>query len=636
MLVLEEARNGELTIFFGYCAGVGKTFSMLNTAHQKSVEGVDVVIGYIESHNRPDTQNLIYGLEKIPTKEVLYKGHHFSEFDLDKALDRHPQLILVDELAHTNAPTSRHKKRYSDIEELLRAGIDVYTTVNVQHIESLHDVVESITKVKVNERIPDYIFNDADDVKLIDVDINDLIERLKQGKIYSKTQAKRALENFFIKDNLIALREISLRKCADRINLYAKDENKQFLKEKILVCLGTSPTNQKVIRTASKMAQAFHGEFTALYVENSDSQELDLKAFQQLEKNISLAKELQANIVSTYGDDIAYQISQYAKTAGVSKLVLGRSYQKKSIFNKPTIVDKLTKLSPNLDIYIIPDNNSGKQNLNSVKYQYQNFFRFSTRDSCISIITLLIITILAYFAQIAGFDITTIILLYVLSSCIIGSLTLLPIYSFIIPFINVCLINYLFFDPKYSLELISSEYVMVLIVMIVVSFIINVLNFKLKKEKNSASLRAYSMEVLLETSQKLQQAKTYNDVMKETCVQLNKWLKRIIIFYPINRKMLDKPYICNPNNLLDDSNIFLTEKERTVAKWVYLNNKNAGPTTSTLQEAKALYLSIRRNDKIYGVIGIDMISNKTLSQYEKNLIKTILNEVSLAMDSLER
>lgn len=636
MLVLEEARNGELTIFFGYCAGVGKTFSMLNTAQQKSVEGVDVVIGYIESHDRPDTQNLTYGLEKIPTKEVLYKGHHFSEFDLDKALDRHPQLILVDELAHTNAPTSRHKKRYSDIEELLRAGIDVYTTVNVQHIESLHDVVESITKVKVNERIPDYIFNDADDVKLIDVDINDLIERLKQGKIYSKTQAKRALENFFIKDNLIALREISLRKCADRINLYAKDENKQFLKEKILVCLGTSPTNQKVIRTASKMAQAFHGEFTALYVENSDSQELDLKAFQQLEKNISLAKELQANIVSTYGDDIAYKISQYAKTAGVSKLVLGRSYQKKSIFNKPTIVDKLTKLSPNLDIYIIPDNNSSKQNLNSVKYQYQNFFRFSTRDSCISIITLLIITILAYFAQIAGFDITTIILLYVLSSCIIGSLTLLPIYSFIIPFINVCLINYLFFDPKYSLELISSEYVMVLIVMIVVSFIINVLNFKLKKEKNSASLRAYSMEVLLETSQKLQQAKTYNDVMKETCVQLNKWLKRIIIFYPINRKMLDKPYIYNPNNLLDDSNIFLTEKERTVAKWVYLNNKNAGPTTSTLQEAKALYLSIRRNDKIYGVIGIDMISNKTLSQYEKNLIKTILNEVSLAMDSLER
>ncbi len=636
MLVLEEARNGKLTIFFGYCAGVGKTFSMLNTAHQKSVEGVDVVIGYIESHDRPDTQSLTYGLEKIPTKEVLYKGHHFSEFDLDKALDRHPQLILVDELAHTNAPTSRHKKRYSDIEELLRAGIDVYTTVNVQHIESLHDVVESITKVKVNERIPDYIFNDADDVRLIDIDINDLIERLKQGKIYSKTQAKRALENFFIKDNLIALREISLRKCADRINLYAKDENKQFLKEKILVCLGTSPTNQKVIRTASKMAQAFHGEFTALYVENSDSQELDSKAFQQLKKNISLAKELQANIVSTYGDDIAYQISQYAKTAGVSKLVLGRSYQKKSIFNKPTIVDKLTKLSPNLDIYIIPDNNSSKQNLNSLKYQYQNSLKFSTRDSCISISTLLIITILAYLAQIAGFDITTIILLYVLSSCIIGSLTLLSIYSFVIPFINVCLINYLFIDPKYSLEIISSEYVVVLIVMIVVSFIINVLNFKLKKEKNSASLRAYSMEVLLETSQKLQQAKTYNDIMKETCVQLNKWLKRIIIFYPVNRKMLDKPYIYNPNNLLDDSNIFLTEKERTVAKWVYINNKNAGPTTSTLQEAKALYLSIRRNDKIYGVIGIDMISNKTLSQYEKNLIKTILNEVSLAMDSLER
>lgn len=628
---MEEVRKGKLTIFFGYCAGVGKTFSMLNTAQQKSVEGVDVVIGYIENHDRPDTQNLTYGLEKIPTKEVIYKGHHFFEFDLDQALERHPQLILVDELAHTNAPTSRHKKRYSDIEELLRAGIDVYTTVNVQHIESLHDVVESITKVKVNERIPDYIFNDADDVKLIDVDINDLIDRLKQGKIYNKIQARRALENFFIKDNLIALREIAMRKCADRINLYAKDENRQFLKENILVCLGTSPTNQKVIRTASKMAQAFHGEFTALYV---DSKELDYKALEQLKKNISLAKELQANIVSTYGDDIAYQISQYAKTAGVSKLVLGRSYQKKSILYKPTIVDKLTKLSPNLDIYIIPDNNSSRQNFN--KYQYKSSFRFSTRDTCISMVTLLVITLLAYLAQIMGFGMTTILLLYVLSSCIIGSLTLLPIYSFVIPFINVCLINYLFINPKYSLEIISSEYVVVLIVMIVVSVIINGLNFKLKKEKNSASLRAYSMEVLLETSQKLQQAKTYNDVIKETCIQLNKWLKRIIIFYPVNRKMLDKPYIYNSNADFDNVNIFLTEKEKTVAKWVYVNNKNAGPTTSTLQEANALYLSVRRNNKIYGVIGIDMISNPTLSQYEKNLIKTILNEVSLAMDSLEK
>lgn len=628
---MEEVRKGKLTIFFGYCAGVGKTFSMLNTAQQKSVEGVDVVIGYIENHDRPDTQNLTYGLEKIPTKEVIYKGHHFFEFDLDQALERHPQLILVDELAHTNAPTSRHKKRYSDIEELLRAGIDVYTTVNVQHIESLHDVVESITKVKVNERIPDYIFNDADDVKLIDVDINDLIDRLKQGKIYNKIQARRALENFFIKDNLIALREIAMRKCADRINLYAKDENRQFLKENILVCLGTSPTNQKVIRTASKMAQAFHGEFTALYV---DSKELDYKALEQLKKNISLAKELQANIVSTYGDDIAYQISQYAKTAGVSKLVLGRSYQKKSILYKPTIVDKLTKLSPNLDIYIIPDNNSSRQNFN--KYQYKSSFRFSTRDTCISMVTLLVITLLAYLAQIMGFGMTTILLLYVLSSCIIGSLTLLPIYSFVIPFINVCLINYLFINPKYSLEIISSEYVVVLIVMIVVSVIINGLNFKLKKEKNSASLRVYSMEVLLETSQKLQQAKTYNDVMKETCIQLNKWLKRIIIFYPVNRKMLDKPYIYNSNADFDNVNIFLTEKEKTVAKWVYVNNKNAGPTTSTLQEANALYLSVRRNNKIYGVIGIDMISNPTLSQYEKNLIKTILNEVSLAMDSLEK
>ena len=251
-----KIKKGNLTIFFGYCAGVGKTYAMLNAAQQKSVEGVDVVIGYIEPHERKETTDLTYGLEKIEKKEINYKNHLFLEFNLEAALERHPQLILVDELAHNNAPTSTHKKRYSDVEELLRAGIDVYTTVNVQHLESLHDVVESITRIKVNERIPDHIFDEAYDVKLVDIEIEDLIIRLKEGKIYNPLQAKRALNHFFVKDNLIALREIMLRRCADRINLYANNENKPFLKEHILVCIGTSPTNQKVIRTASKMAQA--------------------------------------------------------------------------------------------------------------------------------------------------------------------------------------------------------------------------------------------------------------------------------------------------------------------------------------------------------------------------------------------
>ena len=626
-----KIKKGKLTIFFGYCAGVGKTYAMLNAAQQKSVEGVDVVIGYIEPHERKETTDLTYGLEKIEKKEINYKNHLFLEFNLEATLKRHPQLVLVDELAHNNAPTSTHKKRYSDVEELLRAGIDVYTTVNVQHLESLHDVVESITRIKVNERIPDHIFDEAYDVKLVDIEIEDLIIRLKEGKIYNPLQAKRALNHFFVKDNLIALREITLRRCADRINLYANNENKPFLKEHILVCIGTSPTNQKVIRTASKMAQAFHGEFIALYVETSTSKAMPQKAYDQLQSNLTLAKHLRANIVSTYGDDIAYQISQYAKTSGISKLVLGRSYQKKFLFKKQTIVDTLTNLSPNLEIYIIPDNNSSyqKQPLYLLKY-----IQFSFKDTLISLITLLATTVISFIAYALQFDITSIVLFYVLSSCVIGMLTLYPIYIVISSLISICIINFFFINPRYSLFIASKENLLMVIVMVCVSFIINILQLKLKKEKNLASSHAYSMDVLLQASQRLQLTNSYEDIMKETCYQLYKLVKNVILFYPVKKDFIQNPYVYNPQKLPYVKEIYLSNKEKTVAKWVYTNNKNAGALTSTLSDANALYLAIRRNNKIYGVVGIGVNSDNTLTPNQIMLIKTLLNEISLAFDSI--
>lgn len=626
-----KIKKGNLTIFFGYCAGVGKTYAMLNAAQQKSVEGVDVVIGYIEPHERKETTDLTYGLEKIEKKEINYKNHLFLEFNLEAALERHPQLILVDELAHNNAPTSTHKKRYSDVEELLRAGIDVYTTVNVQHLESLHDVVESITRIKVNERIPDHIFDEAYDVKLVDIEIEDLIIRLKEGKIYNPLQAKRALNHFFVKDNLIALREITLRRCADRINLYANNENKPFLKEHILVCIGTSPTNQKVIRTASKMAQAFHGEFIALYVETSTSKAMPQKAYDQLQSNLTLAKHLRANIVSTYGDDIAYQISQYAKTSGISKLVLGRSYQKKFLFKKQTIVDTLTNLSPNLEIYIIPDNNSSYQKQPLYLHKYIQFY---FKDTLISIITLLATTVISFIAYALHFDITSVVLFYVLSSCVIGMLTLYPIYIVISSLISICIINFFFINPKYSLFIASKENLLMVIVMVCVSFIINILQLKLKKEKNLASSHAYSMDVLLQASQRLQLTNSYEDIMKETCYQLYKLVKNVILFYPVKKDFVQNPYVYNPQKLPYVKEIYLSNKEKTVAKWVYTNNKNAGALTSTLSDANALYLAIRRNNKIYGVVGIGVNSDNTLTPNQIMLIKTLLNEISLAFDSI--
>ena len=263
-----EKEEGTLKIFFGYAAGVGKTYAMLEAARRAKSQGIDVAVGYIEPHTRPETMALLEGLETLPVRSVGYRGLKLDEFDLDGALARHPKLILVDELAHTNAPGSRHVKRYQDIKELLRAGIDVYTTVNVQHIESLNDIVASITGVTVAERVPDDVFDRAELIEVIDLEPDDLIERIESGKVYKNERAKRALGGFFTKKNLGALREITLRRTADKQSRAAMAEGGGInAGEHVLTCLSAAPSNAKVIRTAARLAEAFHSRFTALYVE---------------------------------------------------------------------------------------------------------------------------------------------------------------------------------------------------------------------------------------------------------------------------------------------------------------------------------------------------------------------------------
>ena len=354
-----RAKQGNLKIFFGYAAGVGKTYAMLQAAHQAQSAGKDVVVGYVERHIRPETLALLDGLEQLPCKEVEYKGVSLREFDIDAALRRRPQLILVDELAHSNATGSRHAKRYQDVEELLRAGIDVYTTVNVQHLESLNDLVESITHIAVSERIPDRIFDSADQVELVDIEPSDLIIRLQEGKVYQKGQAQRALSHFFTEENLVALREIALRRTADRLNRTAqKTGNEAAAKagEHILICLSSSPSNAKVIRTAARMAEAFHSSFTALFVETPETKELKDDNLKRLRDNLRLAEQMGAQIATVYGEDPAVQIAEYARASGITKIVLGRTnHRPRFLFKGKTLVDRLTDSAGDLEIYIIPD-----------------------------------------------------------------------------------------------------------------------------------------------------------------------------------------------------------------------------------------------------------------------------------------
>ena len=294
----QQKGKGQLKIFFGYAAGVGKTYAMLEAAHNAVKSGIDVVIGYVEPHTRPETMALIEGLEILPKLLLDYKNIVLNEFDLDAAIKRRPKLILVDELAHDNAKGLRHQKRYQDVKELINAGIDVYTTVNVQHLESLNDVIAGITGITVNERIPDYIFDDANQVELVDIEPVELLERLRQGKIYKSTQAKKAMNHFFALDNLISLREVALRRMADRVSLIQEKSNilsgesERIAVEHILVCLSSSPSNEKVIRQASRMANAFHGKFTGFYVETNGFSDMTKENVDRLNKKYATSRAI--------------------------------------------------------------------------------------------------------------------------------------------------------------------------------------------------------------------------------------------------------------------------------------------------------------------------------------------------------
>lgn len=633
----EHKKNGKLKIFFGYAAGVGKTFAMLEAAHKSKESGIDVVAGYIEPHTRVETLNLLNGLEMLPNLKVDYKGISLNEFNIDGALERKPDLILVDELAHSNAVGCRHVKRYQDIKELLDNGIDVYTTVNVQHIESLNDIVASITGIIVKERIPDSIFDNADQIELVDIEPEDLIQRLNEGKIYRTDQAKRALLNFFTKEKLVALREIALRRTADAVNKKTdiereRTKNSYYTEEHVLICLSSSPSNAKVIRTAARMAYAFHGLFTALFVETTDTKEFQDENRVRLERNLKLAEQLGARIATVYGDDIAWQISEYAKLSGVSKIVLGHSTTKKGFFKtKKTLVDKLTEIAPNIDIYIIPDNSKQKQTKIKSK---ANLYKFNMVDIAKTFGILFLSTILALIFFEFGYSEANIITIYIFGVLLTSITTSGKRCGILMSILAVLTFNFLFTDPRFTFQAYDKSYPVTFAVMFISSIVTSKLATKVKLEAQQSTRKAYRTEVLLETSQKLQIAKSKEDIFNKTAYQTKKLLDKTIILYKSEKGVLAEPLVFKHENDKDVLE-YISEEEKAVAQWTLKNKKHAGATTNTLPGAKCLYLSIRNHEKAFGVIGIPLEKDEFLEAFEKNLLIAVLGESALALEKEE-
>lgn len=639
-MIQKEEQNrtrGHLKIFFGYAAGVGKTYAMLKAAHTAKRRGVDVVAGYIEPHARPQTTALCSGLELLPNLNINYNGITLHEFDIDAALQRKPQLLLVDELAHTNAEGCRHTKRYQDIEEILRAGIDVYTTVNVQHIESLNDTVASVTEILVQERIPDSVFDNADQVELVDIEPQELIDRLNAGNVYKEAQAKRAVENFFTVENLTALREIALRRCADRVNILTenarmKRHSDYHTDEHILVCLSSSPSNAKIIRTAARMASAFRGVFTALFVETPDFSAIDEENEKRLRSNIRLAQQLGAKIETVYGDDIPFQIAEFARLSGVSKIVIGRSSAtKRHLFGKPTLTEKLIAHAPNLDVHIIPDTVSDASIYRLRKAKRKSSIVFSASDILFSIGILIAASGIGMLFKNFGFAEADIITVYVLGVLIISVITRHQIYSLISSIVSVLVFNFLFTEPEFTFQTYGNGYPVTFIIMFLAAFLTGSLAIRLKNHAKQAAQAAYRTKVLFDTNQLMQQAKDRNEIISATANQLIKLLGKNIIFYLAEDGNLGEPHIFLASEDSHHEN-FTSDNEQAVAEWVLKNNKHAGATTGTLSSAKCLYLAARVNNRVYGVVGIVM-NNQPLDAFENSILLSILGECALSLEN---
>ena len=611
---------------------MGKTYAMLEAAHHAKEMGVDVVAGYIEPHVRPETLALLDGLEQLPNKEIPYKNITLREFDLDGALARKPQLILVDELAHTNAAGSRHRKRYQDIKELLRAGISVYTTVNVQHLESLNDVVASITGIAVAERLPDRIFDRADQVEVVDIEPADLLERLKEGKIYRPNQAARAMDHFFTLKNLAALREIALRRTADRLNRAADTGvgTKAKSSEHILVCLSGAPSNANVIRTAARMAEAFRSSFTALFVETSDFKDMSDDNRSRLRANLRLAEELGARIATVYGDDTPLQIAEYARASGVTKIVLGRSNNKRFFWERSkNLVDRLNALAPDLDIHIIPDTYPAYR---APRKSWNLSERFTVKDALRTLVILAVCTMVGLAFAYLDFSEANIIMIYQLGVLVVAMVTSGRLYSLAASILSILIFNFFFTVPLFTFHFNDKSYLATFLVMFLVAFLSSSLTTRIKRQARLASRQAYRTQVLLEASQTLQKAEGQEAILEAMAVQLRKLLERTALYYPVLPDgTLGQPRFF-PVEPTVDTGAYLGPDETAVASWVQKNNKHAGATTNTLPNAKCLYLAVRGEGSALAVAGIAIEEGREPDAFEKNLMLAIVDECGLVLE----
>lgn len=624
--------RGKLKIFFGACAGVGKTWSMLAEAQRLRAQGLDILIGVVETHGRKETAALLDGLSILPLKRHARHGRHISEFDLDAALARRPALILMDELAHSNAPGSRHPKRWQDIEELLDAGIDVFTTVNVQHLESLNDVVSGVTGIQVRETVPDPFFDAADEVVLVDLPPDDLRQRLKEGKVYIAGQAERAIEHFFRKGNLIALRELALRRTADRVDDQMRawrnrpgEEKVWHTRDAILLCIGHNTGSEKLVRTAARLASRLGSVWHAVYVETPALHRLPEKQRRDILRALRLAQELGAETATLSDPKEDKAVVRYAREHNLGKIVLGRATTRRW-WHRASFADRLAKRAPELDLVVVALDEPPLRSL--VTLPDTRAFKDKWRvqlQGCLAAIALCALTTFIASQWLAAFDAANLVMLYLL-----GVVVIALIYgrwpSVFSTVISVISFDLFFIAPRGTLAVSDVQYLLTFGVMLTVGLVVGNLTAGVRYQARVARYREQRTRHLYEMSKALAMGRSEQDIAMTS------------------EQFIASTFHARSQMLLPDKEgklVALTHQQGltpwddAIARWSFDKGLPAGAGTDTLPGVPYQILPLRSADKTHGLVVVEPGNLRQLMIPEQQrLLETFTLLVANALERL--
>ena len=623
-----EGKRGRLKIFMGYAAGVGKTYTMLKVAGQLKLEGRDVVAAYVESHGRAETDALLEGLEVLPKAHYQYQGVQLPELDIDATLTRKAEIVLVDELAHTNVPGSRHEKRWQDIEELLAAGIDVYTTVNVQHFDSQSDIVNQITGAPVQETVPDSILDQATEIMLVDISPEELLERLRQGKVYIPEQAAWATQKFFRPGNLIALRELALRRTAAKVD----DEMRTYMEtraipgpwpatERLLVCAGGSPFSEKLIRTTRRLAEELKAPWFSVYIETPSHAKQQQENRERIWRDLRLAESLGAEVATITASSVAEAIIEYAQRHNVTRIVVGKPAKSRwREFFRPPIVDQIIRLSGAIHVHVVSINGA------SVSQVRRTFVRKPVvfwLDYLASLTLVVGATLLSRLVQPLLSPINMVII-YLLAVVVAAfRLGLRP--AVLTAFLGVSAFDFFFVPPQWSFKVQDTEYLFTFFGLFIVGVVISTLVAKGRERSAVMRERELQTESLYYLTRDLATAADMDSIMAAVLKNISETLHaQLVVLVPQGEQM--KISAISKDLRLDD-------KELAVADWAFRNRREAGVGSETLSSAALLYLPLHTFGSFLGVLGVKLGNmSEYHSPHNRRLLEAFVTQISLAME----